>query len=445
MSDLLSIGSSGVNAYRSALAAIGDNVANAETQGYARRNVILRESATFAPGQSGALNFGGVKAVSVDRAWDHYQAADSRISASLAERAQIREHWLGAVEAALGDPSRDVGTLLGNFFNAGVALAANPADKLSRLTMLSALDEAAGAIRATAAGLAQVSDGIAAAAQLETDALNADLEALTEVNLSLRQAEPGRSSHASLQDERDRLIDSIAGRIDVSVSLDDQGVATLTLARQTGVTLLDPRNRALAVLVPAADGRLALNLRANGTTTPLPLSAGRLAGLLDVAASTADKRATLDTMALDFATAVNDWSAQGFDQNGAPGAPLLAIPAGAASITLLTSDPAAIAAASATSVNGNLLDLNTLRGSNGAESSWATLVAGQAQALSSARSEAAAAASRRDGSFAARDEVSGIDLDREAAELLRFQQAYGASTRIIQVARETLQSILDLF
>ncbi|HEY1145946.1 MAG TPA: flagellar basal body protein, partial [Allosphingosinicella sp.] len=82
MSDLLSIGASGVNAYRSALAAIGDNVANAETQGYARRNVILRESATFAPGQSGALNFGGVKAVSVDRAWDDYQAADSRISAS---------------------------------------------------------------------------------------------------------------------------------------------------------------------------------------------------------------------------------------------------------------------------------------------------------------------------------------------------------------------------
>ena len=51
----------------------------------------------------------------------------------------------------------------------------------------------------------------------------------------------------------------------------------------------------------------------------------------------------------------------------------------------------------------------------------------------------------RDQAFAARDETSGIDLDREAAELLRFQQAYGASTRIIQVARETLQSILDLF
>ena len=33
----------------------------------------------------------------------------------------------------------------------------------------------------------------------------------------------------------------------------------------------------------------------------------------------------------------------------------------------------------------------------------------------------------------------------EAAELMRFQQAYSGATKIIQVARETLQSIIDLF
>jgi flagellar hook-associated protein 1 FlgK len=65
--------------------------------------------------------------------------------------------------------------------------------------------------------------------------------------------------------------------------------------------------------------------------------------------------------------------------------------------------------------------------------------------LSSARSEAAAASTRRDGSFAARDEVAGIDLDREATELLRYQRAYDGSAKIIQVSRDTLQAILDLF
>jgi flagellar hook-associated protein 1 FlgK len=40
--------------------------------------------------------------------------------------------------------------------------------------------------------------------------------------------------------------------------------------------------------------------------------------------------------------------------------------------------------------------------------------------------------------------VSGVDLDTEAVDLLRYQQAYSASSRIIQVARDTFQSILDI-
>ncbi|MGL4301482.1 MAG: flagellar basal body rod C-terminal domain-containing protein, partial [Sphingomonas sp.] len=50
----------------------------------------------------------------------------------------------------------------------------------------------------------------------------------------------------------------------------------------------------------------------------------------------------------------------------------------------------------------------------------------------------------RDNAVAARDAVSGVNLDSEAVDLLRFQQAYQASSRVIQVARDTLQSILDI-
>lgn len=39
--------------------------------------------------------------------------------------------------------------------------------------------------------------------------------------------------------------------------------------------------------------------------------------------------------------------------------------------------------------------------------------------------------------------LSGVDLDEEAANLVRFQQAYQASSKVIQVAQETFQSILD--
>ena len=70
-------------------------------------------------------------------------------------------------------------------------------------------------------------------------------------------------------------------------------------------------------------------------------------------------------------------------------------------------------------------------------------MATQAQATASARAQDAAATTRRDAASAARSAVSEIDLDREAADLLRFQQAYSAAARTIQVARDTMQALLN--
>jgi len=291
-----------------------------------------------------------------------------------------------------------------------------------------------------------VAAGIADATKIEVDGLNGDLAALEKLNLSLFQAAPGGTAQASMEDERDRLIDSIANRIDVSATIAKNGTATLTLAGITTVTLLDPSSRAVISTATASDGRIALRMFADGTTSPLPLSGGRLAGLVDVAGSTADKRRELDTLAQQFATQVNAWSAAGRDANGNPGAPLLTITGGAATLALATTDPDAVAAADALGTpNGNLLQLYGLRTPGAAEARWVALVSGNAQQVSSAKSEAAATSAQRDGSFAARDQVSGIDLDREAADMMRYQRAYDASAKIIQVARDTVQSILDLF
>jgi flagellar hook-associated protein 1 FlgK len=77
------------------------------------------------------------------------------------------------------------------------------------------------------------------------------------------------------------------------------------------------------------------------------------------------------------------------------------------------------------------------------EGRWSALVSANAQMLSSAKAESAASSKWRDTSLAALDEVTGVDLDTEAAEMLRYQQAYSASARIIQVARESIQALFD--
>jgi len=49
-----------------------------------------------------------------------------------------------------------------------------------------------------------------------------------------------------------------------------------------------------------------------------------------------------------------------------------------------------------------------------------------------------------DQAVTARDEVSGVSLDQEAADLIRFQQAYQAAAKILQVASQLFESVLSV-
>ena len=93
--------------------------------------------------------------------------------------------------------------------------------------------------------------------------------------------------------------------------------------------------------------------------------------------------------------------------------------------------------------NGNLELLAALRKSGGFEPQAGELVSSTASALSAKRQVADAQNAILEGATAARDAVTGVNLDQEAVDLMKFQQAYQASSRIIQVARDVFQSILD--
>lgn len=450
MSDLLNIGASGIRAYRNALSTVGENVANAETPGYTRREVRLRESAIVAandPYHTLASRNGGVEVASVERIWDNFRAADARLSSADAARASSRAEWMQSAEAGLNDGDAGIGAKLTTFFNAATVLAAEPDGVLPRRQMLNALGDAATQIRTSAAALTRVSDGIAAEAGATTDGINDDLAAIANVNLALNRSAPGSVAAANLSDERDRLLDGLSAKIGVDASFDAKGMATVTLAGSTGKTLVEAGNVNLLKIERAKNGQLALSLTGDSVTAVAP-TGGAMAGLIDAAGIVAGSRDTLDGIARDFAAQVNGWNANGVTPPpaGAAGPPLLA---GVDAATLALADGIdgiAIAARGADgSANGNLLALGGLRGANGAEARVEALIGANAQLLASTRAEASAAGTRRDLAFEARDAVSGVDLDKEAADLMRFQQAYDGSARVLQVARETIQTILQLF
>src|SRR3546814_14010046 len=97
MGGLLSIGASGTNAYRAALAAISENISNADTPNYARRSNRMSESAVststsayYSPG----ANFGGVAIAGVVRATDPYLDASARLPGNRQCSTTTRAKWM---------------------------------------------------------------------------------------------------------------------------------------------------------------------------------------------------------------------------------------------------------------------------------------------------------------------------------------------------------------
>ena len=81
-------------------------------------------------------------------------------------------------------------------------------------------------------------------------------------------------------------------------------------------------------------------------------------------------------------------------------------------------------------------------GTSSFQDTYSTLVASIAvnsrQALSASGTEQALL----DQALSARDSIQGVNLDEEAANLIRFQQAYQAAARVVQVADEVFQTLL---
>ncbi len=449
MSSLLSIGKSGVLAYQSALAGISENVVNANNDGFAKRQVTMKEQYTAAGPAflyRGAGSFNGVQAANVTRVWDQYSAFKAWGANSDNSQASTRSQFFSTVQDTLDDSNSGVGVKLTAIFTAGNSLAANPTDATLRQSFVYALQDASGAINKTAANLTKVSTTISSQVTEAVGQVNDALTALTRINLALKTSPQGTSGRASLEDQRDTIIGTISDKIGIDVTLDNFGSATLKMNDSGGPMLLDGGTAipGLVSLSFATNGTFGMIVNNDGTASAVSPTSGSLAGYAEAANQIAGRKSQLDTLAANLVQQVNDWNAQGTDLNGNPGGDLMT-GTDAASLAVSVTDTNLIGAADATSPNGNLLTLSALRGPSGAETSWRSMVNDQALRVQSATTLATSAAAAKDGAYSALDNVSGVDLDTEAAQLMHFQQAYSASAKIIQTARETMQAILDLF
>jgi flagellar hook-associated protein 1 FlgK len=444
MSDLLSIGASGVRTYQTALTTVADNVANASTAGYTRKSATIREVSS-ATSIQGSLTLNGSIATGITRASDQYKSADVRQTSADLASTETSVSWLGRIETALS--GNQLSTRVTAFFTAGQSLAADPTSTAARSTMLESATSAASAFKATGQALDQIASDLDSTGDSAVASLNGLSASLAKINQGLGKVAQDSAGAAQLLDQRDSVLEQMSALTDVSVSTDSIGRASVKMGGSTGPVLVDGTNAGVVTYVRNSSGTVSYAVHLNAESNLATPTGGALAGIADSAQKIVEARAEINRVATAFTTDVNAVQAQGQTLDGTAGSAMFATGATPTDISVVLTDPRGIAAATVgggTTSNGNLAALQTARTAGNYEGALSSLTTTNAATLSARSDIATAQSAIRDSAVAARDSVSGVTLDDEAVDLLKFQQAYQASSRVIQAAREIFQSILDI-
>lgn len=326
MSDLLRIGSSAMRAAYAQLQTTGQNIANAATPGYVRREVVLEESGDM--GSEGYVGR-GVNAVAVRRAYDEFLTRESISSRSSSTQDASRSDSLARLDRLFSDPETGLGAAFDEVVTGFADLSTRPRDPSTRSAALQRIEQFAQRATTLDARIVELRDGAQSRMGNEVQKANDALAALADINRRIQDARGHEGAPNALLDQRDKLLADLNGVLRANATIGQDGRATVYSQRGEALVIGTQAVRLTLSSDELDPTRLGLSIvRPNGTTVALPSDelGGSLAGLMRFAAQDIDAaRTRLGRLSASVAARLNEVQARGLDATGQAGAPLLAI------------------------------------------------------------------------------------------------------------------------
>jgi flagellar hook-associated protein 1 FlgK len=411
-------------AQQAALDTTAHNIANVNTKGYSKQSVELAAalpytlSAGLTQSGSGAQIGQGVDVLGFRRARDVFGDLQFRAQQMLSGEASTQAQALDQAQDLAGEPSDSgINALLSKYHDSWQALSDHPESTAAKAGLVGAAKSLATAINQLDSGLSLIQSTAASQYTALTGTqgpIQSTAAELASLNTSIVDATARGQQPNDLLDRRDVLLDQLSQYGQVSVT--DLGTGGISV--QFG--------DAAAPLV-------------NGATVTWPqtlttATGGKLGALLDVGSATGTVgtyRSTLDAMASSLTTATNAIHPGFFSGTTA------------ASLTVVaTTGTVQAGTGPAAGANDIALAMGALRG-GAADTAYAGLVrdmgAGAADAQRRADTSDALAAS----ADARRQSVSGVSLDEEMVDMLKFQRGYQAASRALSTMDEMLDVLIN--
>ncbi len=358
MSDLFSISTSALQAFQTAISVTSNNIANANTPGYAEESVDL---AAGVPQADGSNTVGsGVVVQGVERSFS--QLAENQLNASQSSLSQLNslQTYTNQIDNIIGTTAGGIGTALGNYYNAWSTLASDPTSTPSRQALLDQAQSLAQSIQTTAGQLQSLNSQINAGITADVAQINSDAQSIATLNqqIEIGSAQGNGTAPNTLLDQRDSLIASLSQLVGVTTTTEPSGAVNVFIGGGQPLVLQGGVTQLTTVPNQFNASQLEVSTATNGNNAiSNSITSGDLGGLLAARTQAVDPTLNqLGQLAAGLATSANSQQTSGLDANGNLGTALFSVAGPVATASSNNSD--------ATSATVSLTDVGALTSDN---------------------------------------------------------------------------------
>ena len=460
---VLNLGAKALTVQQKGIYVTGNNIANVNTPGYSRQRLNM---STDVPVNTGIGPVGsGVTANEIERVYQRFLGVQINNETQSLGKWEAHKDSLERVELIFNESGGyGLNQVMSEFWNAWQDLTNNPSGSVERTVLLAKSEMLTATLSKNYEDLQKIQRDIDSNIKGAVDEINRLAENIIDLNQKIVQTESGGHTANDYRDKRDLELKKLSELIDIDSYEDNTGAVTISVG--SGQVLVEGTRSYNLSTQPDPSGHLDITwMDSSGNTVIITndISKGKLKGWIDARDIDIDNSLIkLDTLAQNLMTEVNTLHAAGYGLDGSTGNVFFTGAATAAGIQvnpLIVNDTNLIAAADSFNLvpgdkpgdNGNAIAIANLQGAQTMNGNTATFSAYYDSMVSDAGLAVQQATSYYDHQSQMvlqvenyRESISGVSIDEETVNLIKYQNAYQAAAKLINTADEMMETVLSM-
>ncbi len=350
---VFSVGQSALAAAQAGISTTGHNIANANTPGYSRQQIV---QAAATPQQFGSGYFGqGVEISTVKRIYNDVLQKQALNAQSSSNASGTYAAKISKIDNMLSDADAGLTPALKDFFASLSKLTANPSDAPTRQTVMSAAQSLANRFNSLGNQLADMQKEVNQQIPATVSTINAYTQQIASLNDTIEKAYNSTGQPPNdLLDKRDQLVTELSKQVQTT-TVAQGNYYNVFIGNGLPVVMGTSAYSLSAVSSVSDSSRIEVAYTGANASNPIQLgtntlTGGTLGGLLEFREKSLDKiQNQLGQIATELATRVNATQAAGKDLSGNAGSPFFntnsptgianSSNTGSASISVTITDP----------------------------------------------------------------------------------------------------------